>query len=233
MSTNDPATGARRSLVSARGVHVVMGRIPARDDLDHDPEDAAHLLGADAAALGSLPESRLPSYLTARRWVRDIVTVRLRRAWRGFEATPRGVKPRLEGSTLDVSIAHAGDRLVVGVVEHGLIGVDIELVAPVFDQPALVRRLCTPAERRHADGLEAAGRRAWLTQLWAVKESYAKAVGAGLALDFRQLAVADLRRNDAVRGVLTPASGVPHARIAVSWVAAAPSRPPSSVRTTA
>ena len=233
MSTNDPARGARRSLVSARGVHVVTGRIPPADPDDRDPEDAAHLLGPDAAALGSLPESRLASYLTARRWVRDIVTGRLGRAWRGFEATPRGVKPRLDGSTLDVSIAHAGDRLVVGVVEHGRIGVDIELVAPVFDQPALARRLCTPAERRHADGLESAGRRAWLTQLWAVKESYAKAVGAGLALDFRELAVADLRHNHAVRGVLTPASGVTHARIAVSWVTAAPSRFPSPVRTTA
>ena len=233
MSTSDPETGARRSLVSARGVHVVMGRIPPRDDVGHDLDDPAQLLGADAGALASLDQARRASYLTARRWVRDIVTERLRRAWRGFEATPRGVKPRLEGSTLDVSIAHAGDRLVVGVVEHGRIGVDVELVAPVFDQPALARRLCTPAERRHADGLESAGRRAWLTQLWAVKESYAKAVGAGLALDFRELAVADLRHNHAVRGVLTPASGVTHARIAVSWVTAAPSRFPSPVRTTA
>jgi RNA polymerase sigma factor (sigma-70 family) len=136
-------------------------------------------------------------------------------------------------AALDVSIAHAGDRLVVGVVEHGRIGVDIELVAPVFDQPALARRLCTPAERRRADGLPPADRRAWLTQLWAVKESYAKAVGAGLALDFREIGAADLRRRAAVRGVLTPASGVVHARIAVSWVAAAPSRFPSSARTAA
>ena len=230
---SEPAIVARRSLVSARGVHVVMGRIPSGDDVGHDLDDAAQLLGADAGALTSLDEARLASYLTARRWVRDIVTERLRRTWRGFEATPRGVKPRLDGSTLDVSIAHAGDRLVVGVVEHGRIGVDIELVAPVFDQPALARRLCTPAERRRADGLPPADRRAWLTQLWAVKESYAKAVGAGLALDFREIGAADLRRRAAVRGVLTPASGVVHARIAVSWVAAAPSRFPSSARTAA
>ena len=220
---------ARRTLVSARGVHVVTGRVPGIGS-GFDAEDAAQLLGTDAATLGSLDETRVASYLTARRWVRDIVTVRLRRAWSGFEATPRGVKPRLADSTLDVSIAHAGDRLVVGVVEHGRIGVDVELVASVFDQPSLARRLCTPAERRRADALGPAERRAWLTQLWTVKESYAKALGAGLSLDFRQLDGAGLRHRVAVRGVLTPATGASHAKIAVSWVDAAPSRSPSSVR---
>ena len=205
------------------------GRIPAVGT-GVDVEDAEELLGPDAATLGSLDETRVASYLTARRWVRDIVTLRLRRPWRGFEATPRGVKPRLEESTLDVSIAHAGDRLVVGVVEHGRIGVDIELVASVFDQPALARRLCTPAERRRADGLPTADRRGWLTQLWAVKESYAKALGAGLALDFRGLDAARLRHSGGVRGVLTPASGLTRAKIALSWVDAAPSCSPSSVR---
>jgi phosphopantetheinyl transferase (holo-ACP synthase) len=226
---SEPGGDVRRTLVSARGVHVVAGRIPAvgsRLDVD----EVEQLLGTDAATLGALDETRVASYLTARRWVRDIVTVRLRRAWSGFEATPRGVKPRLADSTLDVSIAHAGDRLLVGVVEHGRIGVDIELVASVFDQPSLARRLCTSAERRWADGLEPADRRAWLTQLWAVKESYAKALGAGLSLDFRRVDGAALRHRVAVRGVLTPASGASHAKIAVSWVDAAPSCSPSPVR---
>ena len=231
MPRSETGGDARRTLVSARGVHVVTGRIPPPDP-GFDAEDAAELLGTDAAALGSLDGPRLASYLTARRWVRDIVTVRLRRPWRGFESTPRGTKPRLAASPLDVSIAHAGDLLVVGVVEHGRIGVDVELVAPVFDQPALARRLCTLVERRRADSLPPADRRAWLTQLWTVKESYAKAVGAGLALDFRQLGAAELRHSDAVRGVLTPASGRTHAKIAVSWVDAAPSCSPSSVGTT-
>ncbi|MFF2487750.1 4'-phosphopantetheinyl transferase family protein [Microbacterium sp. NPDC058062] len=222
---------ARRTLVSARGVHVVTGHIPAVAS-GFDAEDPDELLGTDAATLRTLDATRVASYLTARRWVRDIVTVRLRRPWRGFEATPRGVKPRLADSTLDVSIAHAGDRLVVGVVEHGRIGVDIELVASVFDQPSLARRLCTPSERRRADGLGPAERRAWLTQLWAVKESYAKALGVGLALDFRQVDAAGLRHRDAVRGVLTPAAGTSHAKIAVSWVTAAPPRSRSTIRST-
>ena len=226
---SEPGGDARRTLVSARGVHVVTGRVPAGGP-GFDRDGAEELLGTDAATLGTLDETRVASYLTARRWVRDIVTVRLRRAWSGFEATPRGVKPRLADSTLDVSIAHAGDRLVVGVVEHGRIGVDVELVASVFDQPSLARRLCTPSERRRAEGLGPAERRAWLTQLWAVKESYAKALGAGLALDFRHVDGAGLRHRVAVRGVLTPASGASHAKIAVSWVDAAPSCSPSPVR---
>ncbi|HKP06060.1 MAG TPA: 4'-phosphopantetheinyl transferase superfamily protein [Microbacterium sp.] len=226
---SEPGGDARRTLVSARGVHVVTGRVPAGGP-SFDRDGAEELLGTDAATLGTLDETRVASYLTARRWVRDIVTVRLRRAWSGFEATPRGVKPRLADSTLDVSIAHTGDRLVVGVVEHGRIGVDVELVASVFDQPSLARRLCTPSERRRAEGLGPAERRAWLTQLWAVKESYAKALGAGLALDFRHVDGAGLRHRVAVRGVLTPASGASHAKIAVSWVDAAPSCSPSPVR---
>ena len=67
---------ARRTLVSARGVHVVTGRVPGIGS-GFDAEDAAQLLGTDAATLGSLDETRVASYLTARRWVRDIVTVRL------------------------------------------------------------------------------------------------------------------------------------------------------------
>ncbi|WP_396821092.1 4'-phosphopantetheinyl transferase superfamily protein [Microbacterium trichothecenolyticum] len=80
-----------------------------------------------------------------------------------------------------------------------------------------------PADRR-SEGLA--------HPVWAVKESYAKALGAGLALDFRGVDAARLRHSGGVRGVLTPSSGLTRAKIAVSWVAAAPSCSPSSVRAT-
>lgn len=228
MPPSDPGLLPPRRLVSARGVHVIIGNV------EHvaDDGDLAALLGPDEPSVEGLARPRRAEYLTARRWIRRLVVDRLHRSWHGFEATPRGTKPRLHASALDVSIAHAGDRVVVGVVEHGRIGVDVELVAPVFDQPALARRLCTPGEQSVAAGLAASERPAWLTQLWTVKESYAKALGRGLALDFRTIDAGRLRRDAAVRGVMTPATRVAGTKIAITWVDGAPFPPASPVRAT-
>ena len=220
MPPSDPSNTGPRLLLSARGIHILAGCV--EPDGDHgDDLPALASTGGEAAlreTLSLFGAEHRAQHLTARRWVRRIVTERLRRPWHGFEPAPRGVKPRLRDSTLDVSIAHSGDRVVVGVVEHGRIGVDVELVAPVFEQPALIRRLCSSAERRRLEAMAPGTRAGWLTQLWTVKESYAKAVGAGLALDFRDLHAARLPHRHDVRGVLTPATGDARAKIAVSWV---------------
>ncbi|MEZ3159164.1 4'-phosphopantetheinyl transferase superfamily protein [Microbacterium sp. BWT-B31] len=216
-----PASDVTAPTATSVGVHLRAGSLSRAHEWSR--AEAALLLGEDAASAEGLAGRRRTEYLTTRAWVREIVHDRWGLPWRGFEHTARGEKPRLRRARpadagIDVSIAHSGGALVVAVARHGLVGVDIETVAPVFDQPALRRRLCTPDERRRAESLGAHARRAWLTQLWTVKESYAKALGTGLALDFASLESADLLRRAHSRSVLLPPWRSASMKAAVSWV---------------
>lgn len=130
-----------------------------------------------------------------------------------------GEKPRLHRSDIDVSISHTGEHLVVAVAERGRIGVDVERVGAIFDQPALVHRMCSDLESRRLADIAPTSRRAWLTQLWSVKESYAKALGVGLSQPFAEIDAAGLSRADGVRGVWTPATGDTELKLAVTWLA--------------
>jgi hypothetical protein len=82
----------------------------------------------------------------------------------------------------NVSIAHAGDRVVVGASDAGPVGVDVEPVAAVefggFDDVAL-----TVAERARVAGLDPGLRAAARAQLWVDKEARLKATGEGLRVD--------------------------------------------------
>ena len=185
---------------------------------DWTSRQLVEILGPDAATAASLSGRRRNEYITARAWLREIVRGRLGLPWHGFEVVPRGEKPRLRRSSLDVSIAHSDDHLLVGVSAHGLLGVDLELVAPVFDQPALARRACSPAELEALSRLPASARRERLAQLWTIKESYAKALGTGLAMDFTAFEAADLQRRSDVRRILTPRGRDRRLLQAVAWI---------------
>ena len=201
-------------------MRVRVGSTPSRPQWTS--RELVAILGPDAATAASLSGRRQREYVTSRAMVRTIVRDELRQPWHGFEIVARGEKPRLRRSSLDVSMAHSGDRIVVGVVPSGRIGVDIEEVTAVFDQPSLIRRLCTPAEQATLAGLPAAARRAWLTQLWSTKEAFAKALGIGLALDFTGVDAAALTRRTDVRDLLAPATGDARIKMALVWVDEAP-----------
>lgn len=83
---------------------------------------------------------------------------------------PHG-RPRLPGSVLHASIAHSGDRVVVGLTDDGPVGVDVETIRPV--ERALFDQLVAPEETFPLD------ERAFFVQ-WVRKESVLKATGEGL-----------------------------------------------------
>ncbi|QKJ20296.1 4'-phosphopantetheinyl transferase family protein [Microbacterium hominis] len=170
----------------------------------------------------------------ARAWVRELVT-ELGAPWRGFAEVPRGTKPLLADGPpgWDIGIAHSGPWVVAGVAQSGRLGVDIEAVAPVFDQPALVRRLCSPAERETIDRMDAATRRIRLTRLWTIKESFAKALGVGLALDFTTIEADTLGEQSGLRSVRTASLDGGRVMIAVTWVDDAPLSMPIRMRAAA
>lgn len=81
---------------------------------------------------------------------------------------------------LHVSLAHAGDRVVVARTEAGPVGVDVEPLAPVdvdsFDRVAL-----TPAERAALACLRPGVRDDSRLACWVRKEAVLKATGHGLS----------------------------------------------------
>ncbi|MGW7264956.1 4'-phosphopantetheinyl transferase family protein [Streptomyces sp. NPDC054842] len=99
----------------------------------------------------------------------------------------RGRPVLLRPAGLDVSISHTSDRLVVGVARGHRIGVDVE----AWDRPllaaGLAERFCHPLEIAELYALPPAERNLRLVRLWTLKEAYTKALGTGLAHDFRRL----------------------------------------------
>lgn len=79
-------------------------------------------------------------------------------------------KPRLLDASLEFSIAHAADRVLLAVSDRIPVGVDVEPAdAPVAEATSLVRH---PSER-DVEGPE-------LVRLWVRKEAVLKATGHGL-----------------------------------------------------
>ncbi|MBQ1089979.1 4'-phosphopantetheinyl transferase superfamily protein [Streptomyces sp. B93] len=106
-----------------------------------------------------------------------------------LERDPRGRPVLAAPGGLDVGISHTAGMLVVGVAHDRLIGVDVEARDRPLVAPGLAERFCHPDELARLHGLSPAERNARLVRLWTLKEAYTKALGVGLAADFRHLDV--------------------------------------------
>lgn len=116
--------------------------------------------------------------------------------WTGVDHASGG-RPVLRGrQDVGVSISHSGTWVMAGVAREADIGVDVEIVTAVFDQPALERRACSPEERRSLRGHSRLARRRIMADLWTMKEAVLKAQGVGLLTDPRNVGV---RSFDSVR----------------------------------
>ncbi|WP_161598145.1 4'-phosphopantetheinyl transferase family protein [Curtobacterium flaccumfaciens] len=109
--------------------------------------------------------------------------------WTGVDHLAGG-RPVLRGrQDVGVSISHSGTWVMAGVAREADIGVDVETVSAVFDQPALERRACSPGERRSLRGHSRLARRCIMADLWTTKEAVLKARGVGLLADPRKVSV--------------------------------------------
>ncbi|WP_073920468.1 4'-phosphopantetheinyl transferase family protein [Streptomyces sp. CB00455] len=97
----------------------------------------------------------------------------------GYE--PDG-QPRVrgDGEGVEVSLAHAGELIVVGVSRTGPIGVEVVPADRDVSREAPPGHLCTAEERAALAALPESERRGRLLWLWTVKEAHAKALGPGL-----------------------------------------------------
>lgn len=86
---------------------------------------------------------------------------------------------RDDGPTLQVSISHSADRVVVAACQRGPVGVDVELVEAArfdgFEDAAL-----DVVEQADLASVQPSARSEWTTRAWTRKEALLKATGHGL-----------------------------------------------------
>jgi 4'-phosphopantetheinyl transferase len=86
---------------------------------------------------------------------------------------------------LRLSISHSGERAVCALSESGMIGADIEQIAP--RDWRFVEDYFTDHERAQAQSVPAGDRDTLVTAIWSAKESALKALGLGLTVDTRSV----------------------------------------------
>lgn len=100
--------------------------------------------------------------------------------------TADGGKPYLTGyPEIYFNISHCDGAVICGI--HSCeIGVDIETVRPYSG--TLARRILTDREKADLEKLAEPEKSEMMTRFWTLKESYMKALGAGLSRPFREIA---------------------------------------------
>ena len=99
-------------------------------------------------------------------------------------------RPELDDPAgLTFSAAHSDGLAVVAVGRDRMVGVDVERVHHVPRLLELARDVCTPGEVARLRAVDAARRHEAFLRLWTRKESYVKALGAGLSMPLAELDV--------------------------------------------
>ncbi|WP_394147501.1 4'-phosphopantetheinyl transferase family protein [Shewanella atlantica] len=115
--------------------------------------------------------------------------------WRfqyGDKGKPSLVPEQREKSGLEFNISHSGDWLLIAVIKDSMtapghieLGVDIERYRASTDIYPILNHYFTQDESDSLLALDEEGQRDRFFDLWALKESYIKAKGLGLALSLK------------------------------------------------
>jgi len=104
-----------------------------------------------------------------------------------FALNPHG-KPALElSSPLRFNLSHSGDRVLIAMAGGIEVGVDVEWHRRVDDLDGLAGSILGPEDLECWRAAPSEERPAAFYRLWACKEAVAKAIGCGMAMDFRAL----------------------------------------------
>jgi 4'-phosphopantetheinyl transferase len=103
---------------------------------------------------------------------------------------PHG-KPQLThpSSSLELSISHSEDRVVVAVADAAPVGVDVEHVQRGPQIAQMTQFVLSPAEQHVLAGMPAHERARGFFTYWTRKEAVLKATGYGLGVPLRQIVV--------------------------------------------
>jgi 4'-phosphopantetheinyl transferase len=96
-------------------------------------------------------------------------------------------KPFLEGGEIEFNVSHSRDRLLIAVTAGRAVGVDIEFRRSGLNMESIAKRWFAPEEQEFFKTLEKP--EDGFFEIWAKKEAYVKALGAGIYKDLNTFAV--------------------------------------------
>lgn len=110
-----------------------------------------------------------------------------------FEYTDYG-KPYLPkkyivNDIVSFNIAHSVDTIVYAFSKNTDVGIDIEFINKNFNVSDIVEYCCTEEERSNLLKLFNYSKYDYFYKLWAIKESFIKAIGKGLSYDLKRINV--------------------------------------------
>lgn len=106
-------------------------------------------------------------------------------AWR-FSKNTHG-KPFLNCDQfpgLEFNLSHSGDIVLCAFTKAGALGVDIETTTSMHDVDGLMARFFAAEEKAFFNTLDSLEKQPLFFRLWTIKESYVKALGAGMQIPF-------------------------------------------------
>ena len=162
---------------------------------------ASALSAAEHARAGRFGNSLLRErYIIGRAALRTVLAEVLG-VTAGSVAIVRGARgrPQLDaGAPLDFNVSHTGDVALIGVNDHGRIGVDVERADRSINVAGIARKFLTLAERHGLAALDADAVRRNVLRLWTCKEAMSKATGDALSAPFAAIGI-DLRDGPVLR----------------------------------
>lgn len=180
-------------VLSPLDVHVWMGDIselaPLRRQLEQLLDDGEL---RDARAFMSAEDTT--RYIITRGALRLLLGTYVAAAPRALvlERGPFGKPAMANGHDTSFNASHSGDRLLFGFTRGGEIGVDVERVRPgasCADFESVIRRAFSPREQHAMSHSAEHDRLRSFYAIWARKESYIKATGAGLSQGLERFTV--------------------------------------------
>lgn len=159
-------------------------------DIDGPAEDEVWLSDewlseAERERAARAAPARRREFVAGRRLLRGVCAAHLRCAPAAVPLTllPSG-KPMLASTgdrSLELSLAHTGDVILLAVSRAGAVGVDVERVGRSGLSTRIAARFFSPSEHAALERLSADERPSAFTRCWARKEAMVKAIGTGIA----------------------------------------------------
>jgi 4'-phosphopantetheinyl transferase len=107
----------------------------------------------------------------------------------GFALNANG-KPSLQpASRIRFNVSHAGDMVLIAISDGVELGVDVEAHRWTNDLDSLAASILCPPDLEHWRAAAAEERTAEFFRIWTCKEAMSKAIGCGMAMDFRSLRI--------------------------------------------
>ena len=144
-------------------------------------------------------------YCTGRLLMRTVLAKHLRQAPSRIEikSGPQG-KPFVEHGP-SFNLSHSGSAVLLGVVDNGDLGVDVELVRELDDLEGLANRCFSATELEALGSCSGIEKTRGFFRTWTRKEAFVKAVGGGLNIDLKSFSVS---LKDCEHNVLEDASNL-------------------------